>query len=35
MPDRRAIEQIIEHAVPLGVTAIDFVLCERSAPGES
>jgi len=33
MPDRRAIEQIIEHAVPLGVTAIDFVLCERSAPG--
>ncbi|HXL15765.1 MAG TPA: RsmE family RNA methyltransferase [Methylomirabilota bacterium] len=33
IPDRRAIEQIIEHAVPLGVTAIDFVVCERSSPG--
>ena len=33
MPDRRAVEQVIEHAVPLGVTAIDFVVCERSGPG--
>jgi len=33
MPDRRAIEQIIEHTVPLGVTALDFVVCERSGPG--
>ena len=34
-PDRRAVEQVIEHAVPLGASAIDFVLCERSGPGAS
>ncbi len=33
MPDRRGIEQVVEHAVPLGVSAFNFVACERSAPG--
>jgi 16S rRNA (uracil1498-N3)-methyltransferase len=33
MPDRRALEQIVTHAVPLGVSAIDFVACERSERG--
>src|SRR5690348_17871358 len=30
MPDRRAVEQILTHAIPLGVSALDFVACERS-----
>ena len=30
LPDWRAVEQVIEHAVPLGASAIDFVVCERS-----
>jgi 16S rRNA (uracil1498-N3)-methyltransferase len=30
LPDPRAAESIVEHAVPLGVAGIDFVLCERS-----
>ncbi len=33
MPDRRGIEQVVEHAVPLGVSGLDFIPCERSAPG--
>lgn len=33
MPDRRALEQIVAHAVPLGVSALDFVACERSERG--
>jgi len=34
-PDRRAGEQLLEHAVPLGASAIDFVACERSGPAGS
>ena len=30
LPEWRAAEQIVEHAVPLGATSIDFVVCERS-----
>ena len=30
LPSLRAVEQLIEHAVPLGASAIDFVVCERS-----
>jgi 16S rRNA (uracil1498-N3)-methyltransferase len=30
LPEWRAVEQVVEHAVPLGATAIDFVVCERS-----
>jgi 16S rRNA (uracil1498-N3)-methyltransferase len=33
MPDRRAVEQIVTHAIPLGVSALDFVACERSERG--
>jgi 16S rRNA (uracil1498-N3)-methyltransferase len=33
MPDRRALEQIVTHAVPLGVSLLDFVACERSERG--
>ncbi len=33
MPDRRALEQIVTHAVPLGVSALDFVASERSERG--
>jgi 16S rRNA (uracil1498-N3)-methyltransferase len=33
MPDRRAVEQIVAHAIPLGVSALDFVACERSERG--
>jgi 16S rRNA (uracil1498-N3)-methyltransferase len=32
IPDVRAIESVVEHAVPLGVTALVFVACERSGP---
>jgi 16S rRNA (uracil1498-N3)-methyltransferase len=31
MPDWRAMEQIVAHGVPLGVTVFDFVACDRSA----
>ena len=31
MPDWRPVEQIVEHGVPLGVSLLDFVPCERSA----
>lgn len=30
LPEWRAVEQIVEHAVPLGATSIDFVVCERT-----
>jgi 16S rRNA (uracil1498-N3)-methyltransferase len=30
LPEWRAVEQVIEHAVPLGASAIDFLPCERS-----
>jgi len=30
LPEWRAVEQIVEHAVPLGVSALDFAVCERS-----
>jgi len=30
MPDFGPIETVVEHAVPLGVTAIDFAVCARS-----
>lgn len=30
VPDHGAAEAVVEHAVPLGVRAIDFVACERS-----
>ena len=30
LPEWRAVEQVVEHAVPLGVSALDFVVCERS-----
>ena len=30
LPEWRAVEQIVEHAVPLGASSIDFVVCERS-----
>jgi 16S rRNA (uracil1498-N3)-methyltransferase len=33
MPDRRAVEQVVTHAVPLGVSSLDFVACERSERG--
>jgi 16S rRNA (uracil1498-N3)-methyltransferase len=33
IPDRRGIEEIVSHAVPLGVSALDFVTCERSGRG--
>jgi len=33
MPDRRALEQIVTHAVSLGASALDFVACERSERG--
>ncbi len=33
MPDRRGIEQVVEHAVPLGASALDFIPCDRSASG--
>jgi 16S rRNA (uracil1498-N3)-methyltransferase len=33
MPDWGAIEQIVAHGVPLGVSGFDFVLCERSGRG--
>ena len=33
LPDRRALEEIVTHAVPLGVSALDFVACERSERG--
>jgi 16S rRNA (uracil1498-N3)-methyltransferase len=33
MPDWGAIEQIVAHGVPLGVSAFDFTLCERSGRG--
>jgi len=33
IPDRRALEQIVTHAVPLGASALDFVACERSEHG--
>ncbi len=33
MPDRRAVEQVIERAVPLGASALHFVVCERSGRG--
>ncbi len=32
MPDWGAIEQVVAHGVPLGVSAFDFVRCERSGP---
>ena len=32
MPDWGPVEAIVEHAVPLGVTLLDFVPCERSTP---
>ena len=30
LPDWQAVEAVVEHAVPLGATSIDFVVCERS-----
>lgn len=30
MPDPGPVETVVEHAVPLGVTAIDFAVCARS-----
>jgi 16S rRNA (uracil1498-N3)-methyltransferase len=30
LPDWAAVEQVIEHGVPLGASAFDFVVCERS-----
>jgi 16S rRNA (uracil1498-N3)-methyltransferase len=30
MPDWHAVEEVVEHAVPLGVARIDLVSCERS-----
>ena len=30
LPEWRAVEQVVEHAVPLGASAIDFVVCDRS-----
>jgi len=34
LPDWPAVEQVVEHAVPLGVTALHLVVSERSAPEE-
>ena len=37
LPDWSAVEQVVEHAVPLGASMLDFVACERSGhegPGE-
>jgi len=33
MPDWGALEQVVAHGVPLGVSAFDFALCERSGRG--
>ena len=30
LPDVRAVERVVEHGVPLGLTAIDFAVCEHS-----
>ncbi len=30
IPEWRAVEQIVEHAVPLGATSIDLLVCERT-----
>ncbi len=34
LPDSRAVEMIVEHAVPLGVASIVFVACRRSGRDE-
>lgn len=33
LPEWRGVEQVVEHAVPLGVTSLDFASCERSVRG--
>jgi len=37
LPDWSAVEQVVEHGVPLGASVLDFAVCERSGhegPGE-